>query len=65
MYRLLLSLYVAALDDLNTNDYSFNFVDFANALTNPIAFQSKADQRGHMLESLMDDDEASSQVNQT
>ena len=38
------------------------FVDFADALTNPIAFQSKAEIRGHMLECLMDDDEATSQV---
>ncbi|CAB3977438.1 1-phosphatidylinositol 4,5-bisphosphate phosphodiesterase classes I and II-like [Paramuricea clavata] len=46
-----------------TADYvPSGFSDFADALTNPIAFQSKAEIRGHMLESLMDDDEASSQV---
>ncbi|XP_028393517.1 1-phosphatidylinositol 4,5-bisphosphate phosphodiesterase beta-1-like isoform X2 [Dendronephthya gigantea] len=46
-----------------TTDYvPSGFSDFADALTNPIAFQSKADQRGHMLESLMDEEEASSQV---
>ncbi|XP_046860364.1 1-phosphatidylinositol 4,5-bisphosphate phosphodiesterase beta-4-like [Xenia sp. Carnegie-2017] len=46
-----------------THDYvPSGFSDFANALANPIAFQTKAEMRGQMLESLMDDDEGPSKV---